>query len=266
MNANRNFRVWALTAVLALGIAFSTAGAATLQQVRNNGMLRVGIVLAAPWAMRNGDGDLTGFEIDVARRLAADLEVDVEFIVYRFEELVTALETGEIDIVAAGLAITPERALHVNFSDPYAVGGIGLATNLAVTESVSRLEELSDPDFALAVVEGSVAGELAARILPDARVVAFANADAAADALVEGEVAALLDEEPVPTYLALENPSIVDLPIARPLLETRSGFAVAKGDADFVFFLNAWIAAHEADTWLPTTHQYWFESLAWQAR
>jgi polar amino acid transport system substrate-binding protein len=56
------------------------------------------------------------------------------------------------------------------------------------------------------------------------------------------------------------------VPLARPLLETRAAFAVAKGDADFLAYLNAWIEAREADTWLPATHAFWFETLRWRDR
>ena len=73
-----------------------------------------------------------------------------------------------------------------------------------------------------------------------------------------------LDQEPVPTFLALAHPDVVDVPVNRPLLETRSAFAVGKGDPDFLAFLDAWIEAREADTWLPTTHRYWFRTLQWR--
>jgi polar amino acid transport system substrate-binding protein len=75
-----------------------------------------------------------------------------------------------------------------------------------------------------------------------------------------------VEDEPIPTFLALENPGVIDVPMARPLLVSRAGFAVNKGDPDFLAFLNAWITAREADTWLPTTASYWFKSLAWQER
>ena len=70
----------------------------------------------------------------------------------------------------------------------------------------------------------------------------------------------------MPTFLALANPDIIDVPTARPLLASRAGFAVNKGDPDFLAFLNAWIEARDADTWLPTTANYWFKSLRWQER
>jgi len=241
----------------------ATAAAGSLQQVLRAGELRVGISLAAPWAMRE-DGEFRGFEIDVARKLAADMGVEPVFLRYDHDALVRAIESGEIDLIAAGFVITPERALHVNFSQPYQIGGIGIATNIESTAAIARLEELNHPDFTVAAVEGSVAADIAQRILPRARLQAFGDETAAIDSLVAGLVDIYLEEEPLPQYLALEHPATIDVPVSRPLVETRSAFAVARGDPDFLAFLNAWIEAREADTWLPTTEQYWFRSLQWR--
>jgi polar amino acid transport system substrate-binding protein len=240
------------------------AGARSLQQVLNDGTLRVGISMAAPWALRRESGELAGFEVEVANKLAADMQVRLELVQYPFAGLVPALEAGEIDVIAAGLTITPERALHVNFSQAYASAGISLATNSTRTASVSRFEELDQETYKIAAVDDSVAAELVLRLLPQAELVLFASSDRASEALVAGDVDAYLEEEPVPTFLALEHHGTIDVPVARPLLQTHAAFAVNKGDPDFLAFLNAWITAREADTWLPTTHRYWFKSLAWR--
>jgi polar amino acid transport system substrate-binding protein len=250
----------------ALVLLAAPAGARSFQEVRNHGTLRVGVALAAPWAMRAPDGTLTGFEIDVANKLAADMRVRAQIVVYEFEALIPALEAGEIDIVAAGLAIKSERALHVNFSHPYAASGIALATNSTRTSGVQRFEELDAEKYKVAAVESSVAVALARRLLPNANLVLFASIEEASAALVEGAVDAYLEDEPVPTFLALEHAGTVDVPIARPLLQAHAGFAVNKGDADFLAFLNAWIVEREDDTWLPTTQRYWFKSLEWRDR
>ena len=254
-------RAGALLAASAL--LASPAGARSFQEVRNHGTLRVGVALAAPWAMRNGDEVLTGFEIDVANKLAADMRVRAQIVVYEFDALIPALESGEIDIIA-GLAITPERALHVNFSQPYASSGIALATNTQRTANVQRFEQLDSEEYKIAAVAESAAAELARRRMPNSRLVLFESVEAASAALVEGTVDAYLEDEPVPTFLALEHGSTIDVPIARPLLQSHAGFAVNKGDADFLAFLNAWIVAREADTWLPTMDRYWFKSLEWR--
>ena len=231
--------VWAALALV------GEAAARDLQEVRNSGTLRVGVTLFAPWAARDADGELVGFEVD---------------------RLVPALEAGEIDVIAAGLTITPERALHVNFSQPYAESGIALATHLERTASVADVSALDSEEFTIAAVENSVGEELARRLWPRARLQVFASVEAASEALLTGQVHGYVEDEPVPTFLALENPGVIDVPMARPLLASRAGFAVNKGDPDFLAFLNAWIVAREADTWLPTTATYWFKSLHWRGR
>jgi polar amino acid transport system substrate-binding protein len=245
--------------VLALMASFQ-APARSLQEVRNQGIIRVGIALATPWAMRDRQGELIGFDVDVATQLASDLRVRANLVVYDWEELIGAIEANEVDIVVAGLTITPDRALSVNFSHPHSTGGVALATNLQTTATVDV------PEYSLAVVADSVAQELARRLLPRMSLREFDTAEAAGEALIVGEVDAYLEEEPVPTFLALDNPGKIDVPISRPLLETKTGFAIGKGDVDFLAYLDAWIVAREADTWLPTTHNYWFKSLRWRDR
>jgi len=256
------------TAIVGLALATGTLPAAgrDLQDVRNSGTLRVGVTLFAPWAARGADGALVGFEVDVARQLATDMGVKAELLTYDLERLIPALESGEIDLIAAGLAITPERALHVNFSNPYAESGITLATHLGRTAGVDDIAALNDAAVTIAAVEDSVAVALARRLWPRARLTVFASPEAAGEALLAGEVHGYLEDEPVPTFLALEHPTVIDVPTARPLLASRVGFAVNKGDPDFLAFLNAWIHAREADTWLPTTASYWFKSLRWRER
>ncbi len=246
-------------------VAISAHGR-SLQQVLNAGTIRIGIALATPWAMYDREDEFMGFDIDLGNMLAEDMGLTPEFVLYDWDRLVPALELGEIDVIVAGLTITPERALHVNFSNPYATGGVTLATNLSRTASVGSLADLNDADYTLGIVTGSIARALAERVLPRIRIVEFETAEAAGTALSAGEIDAYLEEEPVPTFLALDNPDTVDVPLSNAMLETHTAFAVAKGDADFLAYLNAWIVARQDDTWLPTTHNYWFKSLQWRDR
>ena len=253
-----------LVAPLFASLFGSPAAARPLQDILNDGTLRVGVAMFTPWTMRNASGELAGFEIDVAKKLAADMNVNVEFSVYPWERIILGLEAGEVDIIAAGLSITPERALHVGFSQPYATSGTTLATHLDSTASVGSLDDLNDPAYTVAAVPGTAAEELARRIFPRAELELYEDAEGASSALVAGEVDGYLENEPIPTFLALENPSVVDVPVPTPLLPTPAGFAVNKGDPDFINFLNAWITARESDTWLPTQHGYWFQTLRWR--
>ena len=170
-------------------------------------------------------------------------------------------------MIAAGLTITPERALHVNFSQPYAESGIALATHLERTANVADMERARQRRIydrgrrelrrrgARTPPGGPVRG---CRYLHPSRPPAKRYSPVRSTATSR--------TSPCPTFLALENPGVIDVPTARPLLASRAGFAVNKGDPDFLAFLNAWIVAREADTWLPTTASYWFKSLHWRGR
>ncbi len=245
-------------------LAAPLAGASTLDQVLARGVLRVGVSIFVPWVMESPKGDLVGFEIDVAEKLAADLGVRAEFSVLKWEELIPAIEKGAVDILVAGMAITPERALRVNFSRPYASSGITMATNLERTRDVKRLDDLDKGDVTVAAVSASVSEQLVRELFPAAQLRLFADSEQAGAALVSGEVHALVAAHPIPRFIALEHPEQVDVPLPRPLVTYRAGFAIAKGDADFLSFLDAWVVSREADTWLPAKHRYWFRSLVWR--
>lgn len=259
-------RLWAVLSVMWLlaGQAMAEATQRNFAAVLKSGELRVGVTEYLPWSMRDANGDMIGAEVDIARRLAADMGVKPVLREYSWEALVPALQSGEIDLIAAGLPINPEMALQVAFSQPYRRSGIGLATNLKLTSSFKSLSELNAPDVAIAVMSGTPSAALAERLFNKAAIKRFANPEEAEKALLDGLVHAYVRGNPAPRFLALQHPRQIDVPLDRPLLESREGLAVRKGDPDFVNFLNAWIIARQDDAWLLSTDKYWFESLSWQ--
>ena len=248
--------------------AGGTAPAASLNfsQILAAQKLRIGTYLAAPYAVRGSDGKLSGSEIDIGERLAKDMGVKAEIKIYEWEQLLPALQRGEIDIVVAGLSVTPQRALQVYFSNPYASSGVSIATNTKLTSGFKSLDSLNKPDIAIGVLPGSISEQVARDIFAKASIKTFPDEAQAEEALVKGLLHAFVRSEPGPKFLALKHPKEVDVPVSRPLLSTREAFAVRRGDNDFINFLNAWIVAREADAWLTSTRKYWFDSLDWQGQ
>lgn len=244
--------------------AAEKAATPSFSQILASHTLRVGTFLSAPYAMRDADGKLSGSEIDIAKRLASDMGVTADIKTLAWDQLIPALQHGDIDIIVAGFSVTPARALKVYFSNPYASSGINIATNIKLTADFNSIDNLNRPDIAIGVIGGSVSEEAAHEIFPKASIKVFRDEQSAEDALVKGLLHGFVRSEPVPHFLALRHPKVVDVPIAKPLITTREAFAVRRGDSDFVNFLNAWIVARDADMWLLSTHKYWFESLNWQ--
>lgn len=267
----RRFTIGILLSCLLCFPAGSRAEAATpdhegtLQRILNSHTIRVGVSFFTPWTLKNKDGKLIGFEIDVANQLAKDLGVDIEFKVFDWKDIIPALRKQKIDIIVAGITITPQRALQISFSQPYAEAGVGLATNISLTKKFTGPEDLNRPTVNLAAISKTVSENLVRRVFPKAKVIPYSNSQDAIHALLEGRVHGYVEHNPIPTFLALDHPQKVDEPLSRPLLRTMSGFAVKHGNQDFLNFLNAWITAHEADGWLDSAQNYWFESVAWRA-
>jgi polar amino acid transport system substrate-binding protein len=236
----------------------------TLQSILEKGTLRVGVALFTPWTFKNKEGQLVGFEMDVARQLAKDLGVQPEFHVFDWEKIIPALLNREIDIITAHIVITPQRALKVNFSQPYDSSGIGLITNISLTKTFQGLGDLNRKEVTITAVNDTIAEDLTRRVFPQATIKTFTSSQEAIEALTSGKVHGYVEHEPITTFTALDHSDTVDEPLSKPLLETKTGFAISKGDLDFLNFLNAWIISHEADTWLSSAHKYWFEGIEWR--
>ncbi len=235
-----------------------------LSSIQKKGEITVGISILPPWIMKNKEGKLIGFEIDIANLLAKDMGVNVKFKEYQWNKMIPALKNGEIDIIASGLSITPRRALKINFSSPYSSSGYNLVSNLSLTKDFSSIKDLNNGKILIAAVEGTVSADLAKKVFPDARLDLRKTTKDATSAVVNGSVHAFISSSPVPEFVSLKHPDDVDLPLKNPLLTTKEGFAIRKGNQEMLNFLNAWIIAHNADGWIDSSHQYWFNSLKWQ--
>lgn len=251
--------------VLALFLSLSLpAYADALDNIVKRGTLKVGVSLFEPWTMDSGTGEYYGFEVDVANRLAQDMGVKAEFKVYEWDLIIAALNKGEIDVIAGGMAITPARALKLNFSLPYADSGIVMVANSALTKQITTMEQANQKDVVFAVVAETNANELASSLFDNATIKAFKTDKEAAAAVLTGAAHAFIGSSPQPEFLALDHPQVLDLPLTKPLLTYKAGLAIQKGQPEWLNFLNAWVTARSADKWLSATHDFWFENLDWR--
>ena len=239
---------------------------AKFQSILSTGELKIGVTLFTPWVFKDKNNGFAGFEIDVAKKLAKDMNLKPKFVSYDWNELIPALMSGKIDIIVTGMAITPQRALKINFSQPYATAGINIATNLSLTKDVKGLDELNQSKIKIGVVSETVSEDLAGQIFEKASLVKYKTSKEVEKDLVEGKIHVYLESKPIPQFIALKHPGKIDVPLSRPLLVTKAGFAIQKGDPNFLNFLNSWIIARESDTWLISTHDYWFKSLKWRKK
>lgn len=234
-----------------------------LDAIERSGRLRVGVYESVPWTMRNKNGDLIGFEIDVANKLAKDLGVKAEFHPSEFRYLIPDLLDKRFDIIIADFSIDVSRALKVNFSNPYDVTDVALIENSKLASGLKTLDSFNRPEVRVGVTEGTTSESLAKANFPQASIQTYPEERALLDDLVHGKLTAAIADKPRLDILTKLFPDAVSFPPVSPLGTFPAAFAVRRGDMGFVNFLDSWIYARSADRWLAGRRAYWFGTTDW---
>ena len=146
-----------------------------------------------------------GFDVDVAKAVAKELGVQVEFQNYAFSGLIPALQASKIDMVIAGMTITDKRKEVVDFSNPYFVSGQALLVNKSVP-NVKKPEDLDKKEFVIAVSMGTTADQTASRIFKNATVKKFEGSALAGLEVLNGKAQAVVHETPWVAIYQRMNP------------------------------------------------------------
>lgn len=118
------------------------ASPGTLERIRNRGSLKIGYdPNNLPMSFFNVNGDLVGFEVELAQHLAFALKVRAEFVPIKWEELPQMLANGDIDIMP-GVWYRPYWFSSLKLSDPYYVATIGLVTEDRRRHEFDSIEKL----------------------------------------------------------------------------------------------------------------------------
>lgn len=247
--------IWFATPVVASADAFD--------DIQQRGELIVGVSIFAPWTHLDREGELVGHEIDIANSIATDLGVSARLELYNFDEIFDALANGEIDMIAAGVAMTPERARRFHFSIPYFSTGMTIATGPSVTDEPSTIADFNTPEMTIAVVEDTLASRIAAEMLADANIMSFSTPSGAEATVLLGRADAYVASVPEARIYALRHGDRISLPLSEPLTSSVAGFVVRNDEDRLLHFLNSWVHMRQADGFLEDRYRHYFDTLDW---
>lgn len=196
-------------------------------------VLRVGVKTDQPGlGLRAADGSLRGFDIDVARYLAAELGVRpsrLSFVEARPSNREELLERGEVDLVVATYSITEERRRRVDFAGPYFVTGQSLLVRRQNSD-IDGPASLDHADWRLCAVRGTT-GAQRIRTMYAAHVSLseFDSYPACLDALRAGTVDAVTTDAVILAGYAAAHPD--EFKVVGPVFsQERYGVGLRKGD------------------------------------
>lgn len=241
------------------------ARSSVIDRVIRSGKLRVGLSSFVPWAMQDKEGKWIGFEVDVATKLAEDMGVKLELVPTKWEGLIPSLITGKFDLIIAGMMGTPQRALKINFTQPYDYSGMMFVVNKKYRDTVKSVADLNEPGVALVARLGTTPAALLKEKFTRATIRVFPDEGALHQELLSGKAHALLTSIPTPQQLAAKHGDTVFV-LDENLQKQPISIGVAKGDPDTLAYLNNWITVVGNSGFLKEKADYWWWSMDWESR
>ncbi|GLQ99728.1 substrate-binding periplasmic protein [Dyella mobilis] len=236
----------------------------TLAAIQKSGVIRVGVALNAPWVLRDKNGQWIGLDIDLARQFAQDMRWKVEFVPTSWSGGIDDLRAGRFDMLAAGLSITPQRALLLKFTHSYGNFSLGLVVNRKALGKDDLLTlETGAGKHKIGVLSGTVTAATAKEYLGNSELVEIDDESKAIQDLRSGTLDGLIAEQPLPDALAHSYPDQLRTLDVSTYGKTAHAFAVRPGDQDLADVLNAWLIYEDAAGWIQSRKEFWIHSAAW---
>jgi cystine transport system substrate-binding protein len=242
--------------------ALSFVGAAAhaedlLDSVKASGVLRVGMEgTYPPFNSRNAAGELEGFDVDVAKAVAAKLGVKPQFITTEWSGIIAGLQAGKFDVIVNQVTITPQRKEVLDFSQPYTYSAAQLIQRANDKREFKSLADFKG-DKKIGVTLGTNYDQMA-RAVPGINVQTYPGAPEKLRDLADGRIDATLDDR-------LMLPSIINksnLPLRTGAIlpggEQQMGIPFRKGNPKFEKAINDALNALEQDGTLKKISMHWF--------
>jgi polar amino acid transport system substrate-binding protein len=225
---------------LSLVAGSPSAIADELEDILQTGIIKIAVPQDfPPFGSVGKDGQLEGYDVDVARLVAKELGVKLELVPVSSINRIPYLQTGKVDLVISSLGVTPDRAKAIAFSNAYAPFFSGVFGD-------PRVQVKSSADLAgktVGVTRGTIEDSDLAKIAPtDASVRRFEDNNATIGALLSGQVQLIATGSVVASALAQKNPGKVEKKFV--IRDSPVHIGVRRGEPDVVAWLNVFIYYH----------------------
>jgi polar amino acid transport system substrate-binding protein len=247
--------------VLAIASIFALAGQTpavqdTLSQVKQKGVLVAGVKDSLPpfGYVDEATRRIVGYDIDFVKAIADKLGVKLELKAVTSASRIPQLTEGNIDIIAATMTKTPERAKQIDFSHTYFSTGQKFLVKKGTVKSLSDLEGKK-----IGTAKGSTSEQNVARALPTATVLSFDDYPQAFLALRQGKVFAVTTDESILAGMLgkAPNKNEFEIPDAK-ISDEPYGLGMRKGDTAFVDFVNQTLLEMEKSEQARDIFDKWF--------
>lgn len=192
----------------------------------------------APFGSVDANGDLEGYDIDVANLIGEDLGVEVELVPVTSDNRIPFLQTEKADLVISSMGANPERAKSIFFSIPYAPFFSGIYGSADISD-VGSFDDLGG--YKVGVTQGTLEDlELSDAVGDDVQIERFADNSLTASSLISGQVDMIATGNVVAAELAKNNP---DKAIEGKFIikESPAHIGLRRGEVDLLQWVNTFV-------------------------
>jgi polar amino acid transport system substrate-binding protein len=216
-----------------------------------------------PLNMTMKDGQIAGMEIDLARFIAASLEVKLVLKQMPFNALLPALQAGQVDMILSGMTITPARNLKVAFVGPYLISGKSILAKKANIESLSDPSKINTPDKVLVALKGSTSQAFAEKIFPKAKLNLTDDYEQAITMVREDKAQAMVADIQTCQLAVHRFPAAELTTLKNPMSYEPLGIAIPPDDFLLINWLQNFLHTVEKDGSLGMIVDRWFKDGSW---
>jgi polar amino acid transport system substrate-binding protein len=208
-----------------------TSASPVLDRIQKRGELVVGTMgNMPPLNMTAKDGEIFGLEPDLARLFAEAMNVKVRFVTKPFNELLPALQSGQVDMVLSGMTITPVRNRKVAFIGPYFISGKAFLTKIKTIADADEATDVNNPNTKLVALKGSTSQAFAEALLDKTTLLTTATYDEAVDMVLQDKVQAMIADYPICVVSVFRYPEAGLLSVITQLTYEPIGIAIPAND------------------------------------
>jgi polar amino acid transport system substrate-binding protein len=249
-------------------LAGASDRAPVLAPILERGVLRVGTSGSQPpFSMKARNGELIGYEVDLAKLLAHAMGVKLRLVEKPFPELLPALDSGELDMVMSGMTMTAERNVRFAFVGPYIVSGKSVLSNSAsLIASIDVADDINQGDITVTALKGSTSQWFVEKMMSKAKLVTTDDYEAGVQMVLDGKADAMVADMPICSLSVLRFPDAELATLGKPLTLEPIGMALAPGDSLFVNMAENYLGAMKATGLLDQLEKRWFEDASWLVR
>ncbi len=242
----------------------------TLNKILQRGELRVGLEPGyMPFEMKDKKGRIIGYDVDMANRMAKEMGVKLKIIPTSFDGIIGGLLSEKFDIIISGMTITQQRNLKVNFADPYVVIGQTVLLDQDVAKNIKSYKDLDDKKYIISTKIG-VTGEIVAKkFFKKAKIITFETESDAVSEVLNGKAHAFIYDQPYNVLFMSNKGKGKLVHLDTPLSYEPLGFAIRKGDPDFLNWLNNFmrqIKENKLEDFHQRLYEKWLVDTDWLKR